>query len=62
MVVAIWYGESKPILSEYLASFIAEMGDLISNGMFVDAFHIKIKFGRVCADTPARSFLKGVIF
>lgn len=59
MVIGIWYGESKPILNEYLASFVAELEDVLSNGIVVNDNFVKVKFGRVHSDTPARCFLKG---
>lgn len=59
MVIAIWYGESKPILDEYLALFIDELEDVLSNGIIVKDHLVEVKFGRIHADTPARCFLKG---
>lgn len=62
MVVGIWYGDSKPILHEYLTPLYNELEGILSNGITVNGCHITIKFGRVHCDTPARSFLKGSLF
>lgn len=61
MIVAIWYGESKPILSEYIEPFVTEMRSLVENGTDVNGHHFKILFGLVICDTPARSLLKGSV-
>lgn len=37
-VIGIWYGESKPILDEYLALFIDELEDVLSNGIIVSVW------------------------
>lgn len=62
MVVAIWYGDSKPILNEYIQSFVTEMSSLLETGTTVNGYHINIRFGLVICDTPARSLLKGSVF
>lgn len=59
MVIGIWYGETKPILNEYLDPFVTELEDIISNGIVVNNHLVKVEFGRVHSDTPARCFLKG---
>lgn len=62
MEIGIWYGETKPVLNDYLAPLVEDLEDVLSNGIFINNYHIEIKFGRVICDTPARSFLKGVLF
>lgn len=59
MVVGIWYGGSKPVLNEYIAPFVGELVDILSYGVRVGDHQIKIKFGLVICDTPARSMMKG---
>lgn len=61
MIVAIWYGDGKPEINEYLEIFIEELDNLLTNGIFVNGHKIEIKFGRVLSDTPARCLLKGRI-
>lgn len=62
MVVAIWHGESKPILNEYIETFVTELRTLLETGMIVNGHHVEIRFGVAICDTPARSFLKGFLF
>lgn len=62
MVVAIWQGESKPILNEYIESFVTEMKSLLETGIIVSGHHFEIRFGVVICDTPARALLKGIAF
>lgn len=59
MTVAIWSGNSKPILNEYLLPFVTELKEVLTNGVKIGLNHIKLGFGRILADTPARSFIKG---
>lgn len=59
MIIGIWYGESKPILSEYLVPFVEDLENILSNGIVINNCHIEVKIGQMICDTPARSFLKG---
>lgn len=59
LVVAIWYGASKPILNEYIQPLVSELKSIIPTGIYVNGHHVKIKFGLVICDTPARSLMKG---
>lgn len=59
MVIAIWYGDSKPILNEYIESFVTEMISLLETGLFINGHHVKILVGLIICDTPARAMLKG---
>lgn len=62
MVVGIWYGGSKPVLNEYIAPFVAELEDKLMNGIRIGSHHVKINFGLVICDTPARSMMKGKLY
>lgn len=59
MVCRIWSGQSKPILNEFLQPLVAELKTLIENGIEIGTHHLSIKMGRILADTPARSLIKG---
>lgn len=58
MIIAIWCGEDKPPLNEYLGPFVAELEDLLINGISMNAHKICIRIGSFICDTPARVFLK----
>lgn len=60
MTIAIWCGSSKPVLHEYLTDLVDELENIISTGLIVNGHHIKIRFGLVISDTPARCMLKGI--
>lgn len=59
MVVAVWCGDSKPPLMEYMEPFVSEMDDLLKNGCTINSHQIKIKFGVCPCDSPARSWATG---
>lgn len=59
IVVGIWCGTSKPILSEYMKPFVDEMKYLLPNGLDMNGFNVKIEFGMCNCDSPARSLIKG---
>lgn len=59
MVIGIWQGDSKPILDEYIQPLVAEMQTLILSGISIKDHHVKVNFGLVICDTPARSLMKG---
>lgn len=59
MVIAIWCGSSKPVLNEYIELLVSELETILSSGIFANGHNIKIKFGRILCDTPARSQMKG---
>ncbi|XP_036329668.1 uncharacterized protein LOC118741800 [Rhagoletis pomonella] len=62
MVVAIYFGDSKPPSSEeFLRSYVDEINSLILNGIeFPNGSKILIKINAYIADTPARAFIKCV--
>lgn len=63
MVVAVWSGSSKPSdLNAYLGSFVAELKTLVRDGIGINSFRISILIRAFICDTPARSFIKGIIF
>ncbi|XP_058129849.1 uncharacterized protein LOC131284262 [Anopheles ziemanni] len=62
MTVAIFYGSTKPLnVEEYLRSMIEEMNFLIEHGIVINGKNIAIKLRAIIADTPARSFVKGIV-
>lgn len=61
MVLGIWCGEGKAPLNEYLHPLVSELKEIIESGIQINDFNIKIKFGRCVCDTPARSYIKGVV-
>lgn len=62
MVIGIWCGESRPPLNEYLLPFVSEMKSILLNGISKSTHLIRIEFGLVISDTPARSFITGKIY
>lgn len=62
VVVGIYYGTSKPkSVTEYLTPFIDELLLLLQRGIVINGHHIVIKIRCFICDTPARSFIKGVV-
>lgn len=59
MVCGIWAGESKPVLNEYIEPLVNELKIILANGIAIKSHHVTVKIGRILADTPARSLLKG---
>lgn len=59
MICGIWSGQSKPILNEFLRPLVGELKILIENGIQIGTHNVSIKIGRILADTPARSLIKG---
>lgn len=59
MTIGIWCGESKPPLNEYLLPLVEELERIIQNGICINSNHIKINFGLVISDSPARATMKG---
>lgn len=62
MVISIWCGNtSKPTdLNGYLRPFVAELDDLLNNGILINNHHVEIKFHSCICDAPARAFIKGL--
>lgn len=62
-VIAIWCGEEKPVCNEFLEDFVHEMNSLINaDGIMINNYSIKIRIKAIINDTPARSFIKGIVF
>lgn len=60
MTCAIWSGESKPLINEYLQPIVAELKELLRCGITSNLHHISIKIGKFLCDSPARSLIKGM--
>lgn len=58
--VAVYCGQSKPPLAEYLRNFVAELLELQTNGITLNNHHVVIKIRSFCCDTPARSYIKNI--
>ncbi|XP_041787894.1 uncharacterized protein LOC121603288 isoform X2 [Anopheles merus] len=59
--IAIYAGRSKPNdLDKYLKQLVSELNTLIDGGTIINQTKIAIRVRAVIADTPARSFIKGV--
>lgn len=39
--------------------FVAEMETILDIGIIINGHHVKVNFGLVICDTPARSLMKG---
>lgn len=59
MVIAIWSGESKPLINDYLDPLILELGVMHEDGIMINSQHVSVKIGQIICDTPARAFIKG---
>lgn len=60
-IISLFYGLSKPNdLDQFLQPFIHEMKTLEANGFSLDGNIYNIRIRCICADAPARSFLKKV--
>lgn len=60
MIVAVWHGETKPLINEYISRFVTELKDILCTGITINSKRIKVKFGAIICDTPARSLMKGI--
>lgn len=60
MVISIWCGQGKPDLHAFLNPFVSELNHILSNGIKINNYELKVSIlGFVC-DSPARAFLKGI--
>lgn len=61
-VVGIFYGNGKPKdVNEFMNPFIEELEPLLQSGVIINGYHLNITIRCFICDTPARSFIKGVI-
>lgn len=58
-VIAIWCGDGKAILNEFLAQFVHELNSLLVTGISINNYHIRVSVKAFICDTPARSYIKG---
>lgn len=61
-VVAIWSGEGKPLINEFLLQFVNELKLLLRVGVVINGYLLKIKIKGFICDTPARAYVKGKHF
>ena len=57
-IVAIFYGNKKPDVHQYLEQFVAELKMLLEQGIEIEGKHFDVELRSVIADAPARAFLK----
>lgn len=63
MVVAIYCGETKPPLQEFLSQFVDELNCILQNGVIINKkYKIEVQIKYFVCDTPARNFIKGRYF
>uniref|UniRef100_A0A182IDV3 Transposase domain-containing protein n=1 Tax=Anopheles arabiensis TaxID=7173 RepID=A0A182IDV3_ANOAR len=61
-VVAIFCGKSKPSSAEvFLRELVTELNELQSDGIDLSGSMFKVRINAILADTPARTFVKGII-
>lgn len=59
-VISIWCGESKPSnLNNYLNLFVAELNNVLMNGVCINNHQIKVHDRCFICDKPALAFIKG---
>lgn len=59
-VIGLFQGNSKPSDTHFLDKFILEVNELEKNGIQIGQSLYSFKVSKICADAPARSFLKNV--
>ncbi|XP_040172692.1 uncharacterized protein LOC120905723 [Anopheles arabiensis] len=61
--VGNFLGESKPAsVEEYLRPLVKELNGLMENGIQIANKLIEVRVGAFIADSPARAFIKGVVY
>lgn len=61
MVIAIFYGKSKPSsLDDFLKQMVDELIDVLKHGIIINGCQINLKLRCFICDSPARAFLKGM--
>lgn len=62
MAIGIYYGISKPkSATEFLDPFINELLPILESGLAINGHLVSVKIRCFICDSPARSFIKGVI-
>jgi hypothetical protein len=56
-VIALFYGESKPVNLDFLNDFVEECSKLEKDGIFVN-HHYSFRISKLLCDAPARGFIK----
>ena len=57
-IVALFYGNKKPDVHQFLQQFVAELKSLLESGIEIGGKHFDVELRSVIADAPARAFLK----
>lgn len=60
-MVAIWCGEGKAVLNEYLTPFTNELISLLRTDIVINNKKIRVSIKAFICDTLARSYIKGTI-
>lgn len=62
MVIGIYYGGSKPeSATDFLNPFVNDLLPILSAGLIINGYQITVRIRCFIADSPARSFIKGVM-
>lgn len=61
-VVAIWSGDGKPLINEFLQQFVEELQSLLRTGLTINGHWLIINIKCFICDTPARAYIKGAYF
>ena len=60
-IVGLFCGKEKPeSAAEFLSDFVAEVGDLITNGFILESNVLPVVIHSFVCDAPARAFIKGI--
>lgn len=59
ITVAIYCGQGKPPIDEFLKDFVEELNSLVDDGLIINNCKLSIKVSCFVCDTPARCFIKG---
>lgn len=57
--IAVYSGHGKPPLKPYLEPFVNELNKLLTNGIIINEFLLKIRIKCFVCDTPARNYILG---
>lgn len=63
MIIGVYSGKSKPCdINLFLKPFVDEMEEVLKNGVQINGHTISVSIRCFICDSPARSFVKGIIF